>query len=165
MDLNHVNLNSQLIAELYSHVLLEPLKGPVAREETTAALRYLGHYQKQILILTEDAQTAFLEEQELSFLTNVLLACKLSLADVGILNLARVSLADLERFILNSEPRQILLFGVPPLNIGLPINFPEFQVQPFNQRTYLYTPPLRIIESDKGLKARLWNSLKSLFGI
>ncbi len=59
----------------------------------------------------------------------------------------------------------MILFGVPPLSIDLPINFPPFQLQAFNKRTYLYSPALAELEQDKALKGKLWGCLKTLFEI
>ncbi len=97
-------------------------------------------------------------------LTTVLAACKLSIADIGILNLFHNQISDLQNFV-NAEAKNILLFGVEPLSIGLPINFPAFQLQAFNNRTYLHAPALLQIEQDKALKTRLWTSLKAMFRI
>jgi hypothetical protein len=94
----------------------------------------------------------------------VLAACKLSIADIAIVNSYTLDQSDLQN-IINSGANKVLLFGVEPLAIGLPINFPAFQLQPFNNRTYLYAPVLSQVENDKGLKARLWTSLKAMFEI
>ena len=55
------------------------------------------------------------------------------------------------------------MLGVDPLSTGLPINFPQFQLQLFDKRTYLYAPTLEDLEKDKTLKQRLWTCLKTMF--
>lgn len=151
-----------MLADLYRNSLVET-------ESKTATpgpkhLKYLGNNQKNIIVIVSHDAVPFLPDEELSFLSNVLAACKLSIADIGIINSQNVDQADLQN-IINSEANKVLLFGIEPLAIGLPINFPAFQLQPFNNRTYVHAPVLSRIENDKGLKGRLWTSLKAMFGI
>jgi hypothetical protein len=106
-----------------------------------------------------------LSDEELPFLTNILSACKLSLADVAIVNIHSLEEKEIEKTIEPLEPKTVLLFGITPLTIDLPINFPQFQLQQFNKRTYLYSPGLQELANDKTLKLQLWNCLKNLFGL
>lgn len=161
MSLNHIQLKSSLLADLYKNSLIET--STISVSEATQ-LKYFGNNQKNILIIVSHQTVPFLPDEELSFLTNVLAACKLSMADVGIVNNHGAEQNDLQNLI-NAEAKQVLLFGVEPLAIGLPINFPPFQLQPFNNRTYLHAPELSEVEDDKTLKSRLWSALKVLFGI
>lgn len=151
-----------MLADLYGDSLVE------TESKTTTPqpkqLKYLGNNQKNIIVIVSHGSVPFLPDGELNFLSNVLAACKLSIADIAIVNSSNIKESDLQTMI-NSEANKVLLFGIEPLAIGLPINFPAFQLQPFNSRTYLYAPELSQIESDKGLKAKLWTSLKAMFGI
>src|SRR5437763_825201 len=49
-------------------------------------LKYLGNNKRNILIIVNNDSVPFLEESEVAFLTNILSACRLSMADVAILN-------------------------------------------------------------------------------
>lgn len=161
MSLNNIQLNGHLLAELYSGTLIEA--GPAALPDP-GPVRYLGNNRKHILVIVAHEDAPFLPDGELGFLSSILAACKLSLADIGIINSVQVAGTAINDLI-HSEARQILLFGVEPLSIGLPIHFPAFQLQQFDGRTYLHAPSLPAIEQDKGLKARLWTALKSLFSV
>jgi hypothetical protein len=161
MSLNNIHLKTTMLADLYKDSLVETSTTAVPELKQP---KYLGNNQKNIIVIVSHQSVPFLPDEELNFLTTVLAACKLSVADIGIINNYNVEQADLQS-IINSEARNILLFGVEPLSIGLPINFPTFQLQPFNNRTYLHAPVLSQIEKDKTLKSRLWTSLKTLFGI
>ena len=161
MSINNIQLKPSLLANLYKNSLVETSETHVPE---TQPLNYLGNNQKNILIVVSHQNVPFLPDAELNFLTTILSACKLSIGDIGIINNNRVDQNDLQN-IINIETKHVLLFGVEPLLIGLPINFPAFQLQPFNNRTYLWAPALSQIENDKGLKTRLWSALKVLFGI
>ena len=66
---------------------------------------------------------------------------------------------------MEEESKTVLLFDVTPASIGLPIHFPNFQVQHFNKRIYLCCPALGEIEKDTTMKKQLWNSLKTVFSL
>ena len=161
MSLNNIQLKTNLLADLYKNSLVETSTTGVPERQVT---KYLGNNQKNILVIVSYKSMPFLPDKELSFLTNVLAACRLGIADIGIVNYSNIDQTDLQN-VIDSEAKNVLLFGVEPLSIGLPINFPAFQLQAFNNRTYLHAPILSEIENDKGLKSRLWTSLKALFRI
>lgn len=161
MSLNTIHLTNRLITELYSHNLIDVNATTVPEPQS---LKYLGNHQKNILVVVSHQSIPFLPDNELNFLTTVFAACKLSIADIAIINNNVTDVTQLQN-IINETAKNILLFGVEPLSIGMPINFPQFQLQQFNKRIYLHAPALSQIENDKGLKAKLWSALKVLFEI
>jgi hypothetical protein len=170
MSLNQIQLTNQQLTSLYANVLIESTTTTSVPEFQPAKpgsqpVKYLGKNAKNILLLVNNTEAPYLPDNELSFLTNILSACKLSLADVAIVNLNALPENEIEAAIQPLEPKYILLFGLEPLSIGLPINFPQFQLQPFNKRTYLYSPALQELDRNKDLKLNLWNSLKTMFGL
>jgi hypothetical protein len=161
MSLNQIQLNPRMLVDLYSNTLQQTSATSVPEYPEPG---HLGNNQKSILVLVSYPSLPFLPDTERSFLMSILAACKLGLDDIAILNIHR-TVPDALPDGLGIEARTVLLFGIDPLSIGLPINFPQFQLQQFNKRTYLYSPSLSELEKDKALKLKLWNSLKSLFGI
>jgi len=161
MSLNNIQLTPTMLAGLYKNSLVET---EVVSTPEVKQLKYLGNNHKNILVIVSHSSVPFLPDEELNFLTNILAACKLSIADIGILNNKNTELAELQNLI-SLESKNVLLFGVEPSAIGLPINFPAFQLQSFNNRTYLHAPQLGQIENDKPLKGKLWSGLKLMFGI
>lgn len=161
MSLNNIQLKTNLLAGLYKNSLVETSTTTMPE---IRSLKYLGNNQKNILVVVSHSTVPFLPDEEFNFLASILAACKLSTADIAIVNNDHADPADLQNFI-HTEVNKVLLFGAEPLAIGLPINFPAFQLQPFNNRTYLHAPALSQIENDKALKLKLWNALKVLFGI
>ena len=161
MGLNNIQLKPNLLADLYKNSLIETVATD-SPEKT--GLKHLGNNRKNTLVIVSHDSVRYIPDGELSFLTNVLSACQLSIADIAIINSKHTEPGDLKNFI-DKESKNVLLFGIAPLSIGLPINFPAFQLQAFDNRTYIHTPSLSEIENDKKLKTRLWTSLKTLFGI
>jgi hypothetical protein len=111
-------------------------------------------------------QDVFVPEGDLQFLTKMLDACKLNMADVAIVNHA-TALVNIEKVKAQLQPIFLLLFGVEPDEIHLPINFPAYKEQPYAGTTYLFTPALSQLNGDtdaaKGLKKKLWECLKRMF--
>jgi hypothetical protein len=158
MDLNNIKLNSWQLAELFEDVLIET----TPPTEPVPELKTLGKNARNIVLLVHNEEVPFLTDTELHFLTSILSACKLSLADVAIVNTSRLK----ERAVDAIEPlspQKVILLGLDPLEIGLPINFPHFQLQVFNKKTYLSSPSLAQLQQEKYLKMNLWNCLKTLF--
>ncbi|HUQ97799.1 MAG TPA: hypothetical protein VM010_09040, partial [Chitinophagaceae bacterium] len=152
-------LTPKLLAGLYGNVLIET----EAKASPAVAEKMVGGNKKNILILVRNEGGEMIPQTELSFLTSVLTACKLSLDDVTILNHATRMDKDYKDLLHRFESRFILLFDVTPLQFGLPMDFPPFQIQAFDTRQYLLAPTLSKIEAHKGLKGELWNALKKLF--
>jgi hypothetical protein len=92
----------------------------------------------------------------------------MNIGDVAIVNAATapITIAELRQQL---SPTAILLFGLEPVSIKLPINFPEFRLQPYDSCTYLSAPPLTKMvqqsEESKLLKSKLWVCLKTLFNV
>ena len=161
MSLNKIPLSARLIADLFPGSLIEQLI-PTGIPET---IKFLGNNRKNILVLVSKNNVSFLEDDELDFLSSVLSACKLSLADVSIVNIKTPSVANYQFIINQLKSKTIIMFDISSDAIDLPFNYPYFQVQLFDQCTYLSAPDLKSIEGDKTLKTQLWNCLKKLFGI
>jgi hypothetical protein len=162
MSLNNIQLSPQLLASLYPDVIIET---PGKQQEKKSEFRFLGNNKKNILILVSKEEIPFLEDIELNFLSNILAACKFSLADVAIVNLRNNATTGYSSLIQFFNSKYVLLFDVAPQEIDLPFNFPHFQIQKFDQCIYLSAPELNKIEPDKATKTQLWTSLKNLFGL
>jgi hypothetical protein len=166
MSLNNIQLQPKMLADLYPNVLIETnIVNSAVDSAENKSLKYLGKNEKKILIIVANAAVPYLPDSELGLLTNILSACRLSLADIAIINSYNMEHTELQKSIQQLEAQSILLFGIDPLSIGLPINFPQFQLQQFDKRIYLYGPELSELEQDKSLKTRLWSCLKQLFGL
>jgi hypothetical protein len=181
MSLNNIELPVTVIADLYQNTLIdtgkinveaaapstETKKGEVSVPETNAGSLWksLGDNQKNILIIVKNDSAVFLPDNELTFLTGILGACKLSLADVALVNLdghPDVSYKELTTYF---KTKIVLLFDTEPAAFGLPMSFPHYQLQAFAGNTFLYAPSLKELENDKIEKSKLWVCLKRLFNL
>jgi hypothetical protein len=162
MSLNSIRLQPAMVADFYANSLVETVAPHAVSASAPPTLPFLGGNAKKVSILVKHPGISFLPDEELELLSSVLVACKLSLADVAVINYANTHE---QLAIVLQEARHILLFDVDPLSIGLPISFPHFQVQPFDARIYLASPSLTDVGRDKALKMKLWTALKTFFSL
>ena len=162
MSLNDIKLTNQQVAELYQNVLIEPFAKDVPGQQP---LNFLGGNLQRILIVVNKEATAFLTDTEFDFLTNILSACKLSIADVAIINWSNNSFDSYTNILEELKSKKVILFDLDPLEFGLPLFFPHYQTQPFNNCTFLSAPPLLILASSVTEKKNFWNALKNFFGL
>ena len=177
MSLNNIQLNPFLLANMYRTSLVETKENVGSREKKTvqvlieaeatdtkaATWRYLGEYKKGILIIVRYNNVPYVPNAQLNFLTSVLSACKLNLGDVAIFNVANNPSPLYKDLQEKFKSNFTILLGLTPQEFEMPLNFPEFQVQAFNNCTFLHTPVLEVLETDKVLKSKLWVCLKKMF--
>ena len=181
MDLNNIELPASLVAELYPSSLSEsndiPVKKmvvvevikdvvpPIAITGNDAPWKSLGSNFKNILIIVKSNEAVHLTDNELTFLTGILTACKLTLADVAIVNLNNRSETSYKELTTHFKSKVVLLFDTEPAAFGLPMSFPHYQIQAFANNSFLYSPSLKELENDKVEKSKLWVCLKRLFNL
>ena len=129
---------------------------------------YLGNNGKNIVILVQEPEAAFLNEESLDFLTKILGACKLNMGDVAVINVARY-LANFAEIKEELNPTCCLLFDVSASMVKLPFTVPNYQVQQYGGSKFLMADSLIKYAGDsaeaKLEKTKLWVSLKSLFNL
>jgi hypothetical protein len=166
MSIDNLHLSPTVIFDLYRDVLVDT-NSPKPRQTSvkSKSISFLGENGKRIAILVNNDEISYLPDNELQFLTGILTACKLDLADVAIINLAKNSSINYSLLSEELSAEKILLFGVSPNDIDLPLQFPNYQVQRYNNQIYLSSPVLSALIVDKNEKLKLWNSLKQVFNI
>ena len=166
MSLDTIQVPPLVMYDLYKNSLVALVNEQKKTKILSASpFNILGNNGKHILILIDHEATAFLPEQELNFLLGILSACKLTMEDVAILNIKKNDNCTYKQFTAALGSTILILFGVSPYQIQLPLEFPSYQVQAYNNQTYLIAPPLSNIEADKTEKTKLWNTLKKIFTI
>ncbi|MBS1510408.1 MAG: hypothetical protein JST86_06200 [Bacteroidetes bacterium] len=167
MSINNITLPGIAVQELYSHVLVTApgVKPDEIAGSSQQSLSFLGSNQKHVAIIVNDDQSLYLPDDDLQFLIGVLNACKLSMADVALVNIAAAGQLSYIDITEQLQAKTILLFDVAPSNLQMPLQFPDYQVQQFNGQVYLTAPALKNIAADKTEKTKLWTSLKKVFAI
>jgi hypothetical protein len=128
-------------------------------EEGSPAPAKKGLAKKRYLALSREPVAG----ETLELLTGIIQACKIDLADLHILQWDNkegyASLMERTGSVF------VLLFGVEPADIDLPLVFPHFQTQTFAGATWVASPDLHILQNDRLMKSKLWLCLKQAFSI
>jgi hypothetical protein len=141
-----------------------PVQQPVAPVQKW----FLGEHKKQVVVIVKDEEAVFLEDESLAQLTNMLAACKLTLADVAIVNVFKTP-KHYNEIHEALQGKQYILFGINTSDIDLPFAFPFYQLQNFNNSTFVSAPPLSLLKANtvtaKTEKSKLWLCLKKMFNV
>ena len=166
MSLDNIQLTDTILQGLYSKCLydLDSHKS-VLSDIPASGISFLGNNKKKIAILLNSETAIYLPDDELNFLLGILTACKLSMADIALVNIAKNP--DLVYSVLSQQLKveKVFLFGLNPATIELPLQFPHYQVQQFNNQVYLSSVSLSEMHTNKEEKMKLWACLKKIFSI
>lgn len=187
MDSDKIILPDFLIADLYKSCLVDPgtsflnaqptpeeslsINLPIENKAQTSSpdkISYYGENQKNVVIVVNQPDSINLNNEDLTFLTSILKACQLSIADIAIVNIAKqqATFTEIKEHLVALK---IVLFDVEPSFIKLPFMIPLFQVQKYADSTIMLAPALSALNKPDGegrvLKTKLWNSLKQVFSI
>ena len=113
MSLDNFQLPPHLLSELYKNSLVvlddKQINTESLKEEN---LVFLGDNEKNILILVEDEKALHINDEDLGFLTGILSACKLTLADIALLNMISKKSNQLIKVIEDCKPFVLINFNV-----------------------------------------------------
>jgi DNA polymerase III psi subunit len=163
MSLNDIHLDPRQLGDWYGQQLVSP-PTPGATTETRP-WSLLGGFGKKVLILIDDPAQAFLAEEDLSFLTGILSACQLNLAEVGILNLNQVTGSIAESLQQTYHPSAWWLFGPDPVQLGLTESIQHLGPSRYQGAPVFVTRSLRDLSQQPEDKKVLWKQLKAHYGV
>ncbi len=131
-----------------------------------APLKFLGDHLKKIMVIVNDPNAVHLNETDLGLLSSILNACKLTLADIALINTAQQPLSMHE--MLNTLPSQLVLafdLSAAQLKIKLPTTL--YKPIVLGETHILFSSSLQSMQgadqTAKLEKSKLWNALKLLF--
>jgi hypothetical protein len=166
MSLNNIQLPQITLQELFKNTLID-IKPEQKQEQKTSPKGFatLGNNRRHILVMVESEDTLYLQDEQLNFLMGILAACNLTMEDVAILNIRKNKSVTYKTVADELKSEKVFLFGVVPADIELPIDFPNYQIQQYNNQIYLTAPTLSQFQDNKIEKMKLWNCLKQIFSI
>lgn len=166
MSLDNIQLPPFLVGELYKNFLVDidnQQLNPGLSE--TGNLSYLGKNEKNILLIVREKNALYLSDENLHFLVGILNACKLTLTDTALLNVHERNDIKYNMLLEKFKPGIILFFGIEPASLEFPLQFPLYQLQKYNNQTYLSAPSLDELAADIEKKKLFWASLRKLFSV
>jgi len=129
-------------------------------------IKYLGEHLKQVTIIVKDELAVYLNENDLTLLSSILSACKLTLADIALINVAQQKLSLHE--ILNVLPSKlVMIFDVTSTTLKIKLPTTLYKSIQLGDTYLLFSNSLSLMQggdqSAKLEKGKLWTILKSLF--
>ncbi len=129
-------------------------------------IKYLGEHLKQVTIIVKDELAVYLNENDLTLLSSILSACKLTLADIALINVAQQKLSLHE--ILNVLPSKlVMIFDVSSTTLKIKLPTTLYKSIQLGATYLLFSNSLSLMQggdqSAKLEKGKLWAILKSLF--
>jgi|1048.fasta_scaffold27938_4 hypothetical protein len=151
-------LPSAILSGMYKDVL-------IAEKRTISQLDSSLPVKVRSIVLTH-GEALKKSDQQYVFLQNILKACKIEPTEIALLSDGDNAVAGgLSSLNLKYSTPVILLFGLTPTVLSLPIHFPAFQVQTYQDCKFMWAPGLDEIAADKSLKVTLWQCLQKIFGL
>lgn len=173
MSFQNTKLNPEILAQLYPYQLIESNEKisytqPIEKSTDTPAYSLLGENRKGIVLVIYNNQNAFLNDIQFQFLTKLLGACQLTLADVAVVNHHTKSI-HLSKLAEQINFNSLISFGVAGKELALPFIVPDYQMQAYQQKKFVFAKHLNVYLDDshnaKLEKSKLWIVLKQLFEI
>lgn len=165
MNLDKIQLSASLTEAWYEENLVETGNQTPRPITPSLSAPMLGNFERKILILVQEAEHAFLPDEDLNLLTGILTACKMSLADVGIVNLAVTQLESIEPLRHNFAPAAWWLFGIDTPAYGLPLMNDPGRSYSHQNDPIFWAPSLQQLTIDPTAKRALWSQLKTHYSI
>jgi len=140
----------------------------IAEEEVklTIPLKHLGDHSKKIVVIVDDPASVYLNEPDFILLTSILNACRLTIADIALVNIGNQK-ASLHQILNNLPSKLVIAFEVDSkaLKIKLPTNL--YKLTPLGDSNLLFSKSLSNMQgldsAAKQEKAKLWAVLKQIF--
>ena len=170
MSLNDIQLQGKMLTDLYSDVLISENKSQVEasrKQQGAARIRSLGKNKRNYCFIVSYPGETFLPDDQMEVLVKIMQACRLSMDDIALLNIGGREFG-IEEIREQFQPAKMVLLGVKPEDIRLPILFPAYKPQSYAGCTYVYSDSLdQMDQSDTGRKIRgnLWFALKEVFAL
>jgi hypothetical protein len=165
MGLQNGKLPVITISNLYKNCLVDLHQEREQFLQQEDSIHFLGGNNRNILLIVNNLDVPYLTDNDLNFLLGVLSACKLSMADIAVVNFGKTDSSLHKNLPENLKAEVVILFDVEASTLSLPFKIPNFQVQLFKNKKYLFAPALPELQSDIAQKRKLWEALRNIFSI
>lgn len=136
------------------------------KSTTPVPIKYLGDHLKKIIVLVNDENAVHLNETDLGLLSSILNACKLTLSDIALINIAQQPLA-LHEMLITLPSQFVISFDINSTQIKIKLPTTLYKPIVLGDTQILFSNSLQSMQgadqNAKLEKSKLWNALKLLF--
>jgi hypothetical protein len=183
MSTDKTILSNTVLANLYkdSLVIIEDIpreaNAPETIPETTikesikevqweGPIKSLGEHQKKITVIVDDPNSVHLNEMDFILLTSILNACRLTIADIALVNLGKQP-AGLHQILQELPSSLVIAFAVDANQLKVKLPSTLYKVSQLGETHILFSNALSSMQGTgveaKQEKAKLWTVLKKIF--
>ncbi len=167
MSIDNIRIPASLYPSLFKKNLvnLRTDHRDGASDKKELKIDFLGGNEKKIAFIVNNEYQKFLGDKELKFLSGLITACNITMADIAVVNFAQNKYVTYNDLSVQLASQKVLCFGINAANLDLPFTIPYFQVQVFQEVKYIFCPGLEELQKDNNSKKQLWASLQKNFNI
>ncbi len=134
--------------------------------DATTPLKYLGDHLKKVIVIVNDPTAVYLNEADLGLLSSILNACKLTLADIALINIATQSIG-LHDMLETLPSTLVISFDVNATQLKIKLPATLYKPIVLGDTHVLFSNSLSNMQGGdvnaKTEKGKLWIVLKQLF--
>ena len=183
MSTDKTILSSSVLVDLYkdSLVVVEdiPLENKATVEQTIETkkeeikevkwegpIKSLGEHNKKITVIVNDPNSVHLNEMDFILLTSILNACRLTIADIALINIGKQPVG-LHQILQELPSTLVLSFAVDATQLKVKLPSTIYKVTQLGETHILFSNALSTMQGTgveaKQEKAKLWTVLKKIF--
>jgi hypothetical protein len=137
-------------------------------KKSKGPLKHLGDHNKKILVIVNDPNSVYLNEADFILLTSILNACKLTIADVALVNIGNQE-TSLHQ-ILETLPSSIIMcFAIDSAELKIKLPNTLYKINELGESVLFFSKALSTMQGTgieaKQEKGTLWILLKKLFAL
>ena len=146
--------------------VVEDKKEAIKQETWEGPIKSLGEHHKKITVVVNDPNSVHLNETDFILLTSILNACRLTIADIALINLGKQPVGLHQ--ILQEYPSTLLIsFAVDASQLKVKLPNTLYKVTQLGDSHILFSNALSTMQGTgveaKQEKAKLWTVLKKIF--
>ena len=135
-------------------------------KKTVGPLKHLGDHHKQILVIVNDPNSVYLNEADFILLTSILNACRLTIADIALVNIGNQE-TSLHQILETLPSKIIMCFDVESTHLKIKLPNTLYKVNTLGESSLFFSKALSSMQGTgqdaKKEKSSLWLFLKKLF--
>ncbi len=183
MSTDKTILSSSVLVDLYkdSLVVVEdiPLENKATVEQTIETkkeeikevkwegpIKSLGEHNKKITVIVNDPNSVHLNEMDFILLTSILNACRLTIADIALINIGKQPVG-LHQILQELPSTLVLSFAVDATQLKVKLPSTLYKITQLGETNILFSNALSTMQGTgveaKQEKAKLWTVLKKIF--
>ena len=129
-------------------------------------IKSLGEHNKKITVIVNDPNSVHLNESDFILLTSILNACRLTIADIALINLGKQPVG-LHQILQEYPSILVISFAVDANQLKVKLPNTLYKVSQLGESTILFSNALSSMQGTgieaKQEKAKLWTVLKKIF--